>query len=69
MVRAQWGETVFGYPHIAEKAVANRGDGGDVARLVSVISKQTAQDRDSAGEGVFGDGGIVPDGVEEFVFW
>jgi hypothetical protein len=47
IVRIRPGETVFRYLHIAKKAIPNRGNGGDVARLVSVISKHPTQQRDA----------------------
>src|SRR6266851_9596520 len=61
-------EAIFRSLHIAQKAIADGGHRGDVARLVSVVSKQTSQQRNAARQGVLGDGAIVPDGVQKLVF-
>jgi hypothetical protein len=53
--------------NVAQKAIADRGDGGNVPRLANVVPEETPQCRDATGERAFRDRGIAPDGGEELI--
>src|SRR5215469_414828 len=61
-------DSVFGNLNMAEEAVADRGHGGDIARLMGVVAEYFAQERDAAGQGVLRDGDVAPDGIEQLFF-
>ena len=52
---------------VGDEAVAGGWDCLDEAGLAAVVVEGLAEQADGAGEGAFGDGGIGPDGVEEFL--
>jgi hypothetical protein len=53
--------------HITKKAIAHGRHRCDVARLARVIPQQTPQQRNAAGERVFRDGYVIPNGVQKLV--
>ena len=50
-----------------DEPVAARRHGLDVARVPGIVANRAAELRDDAGERVVGDGGPLPDGVEELL--
>jgi hypothetical protein len=58
---------VFRNLHRTDEPVSCRGNGLDEARLVGVVFEHMAKKRDSAGQGAFGDDGISPHGIEQFI--
>jgi hypothetical protein len=66
--RPQSIESILVNLNVAQKAIANGGHRGYVSRLAGVIPKQTPQQRNAAGERVFGDSTIVPHSIQKLVF-
>ena len=62
------GFIVGGGVNLGDEAVAGGGDGFDEAGFTGIVVEGFAEQADGAGQGVFGDGGIAPDGVEQFLF-
>ena len=63
----RWAGSAGGGFDLGDEAVAGGGDGFDEAGLAAVVVEGFAEEADGAGEGVLGDGGVGPDGVEQLL--
>jgi hypothetical protein len=59
------GFAVFFLLNRAQPAVADGGDGFNVAGIAGFVAEEAAEESDAAGEGVFRDGRVTPNSGEE----
>src|ERR1700751_2340408 len=62
-------ESIFHNLHIAEEAIPDCGHGGDVPGLMRIIPEQPPKQRNAARERIVGNGTIVPNRIQELVFF